>query len=609
MIRLSHALAGGSVEIRFVERAADVAEFLDWLSTAPKILGLDTESTGLAVYSPSWRLRTAQIGDGRVGWVFDVNLHRGVVLETLRSSRFFAIHNAAYDLQSIERGLGVKAEELLPRTFDTKILAHLLDPRGKDEGGIGHRLKDLATVYVDPEAKDADLELGAEFRRHGWTKATGWANIQLVNETYLRYAGLDPILAFRMFEVISELVEEAGLDRLSMFEHELQGRMIELMRRGILLDVPYTTNLVGELTAESEHFAAIAAELGVENINSTAQVSSALLAMGEKLTETTEAGNVKVDKAVMLPLADLSLQWERLEVREPNPLADAVVRAKRSSKWASTYGQACLDARDAFDRVHPSINSLQARTARMSISGPPLQQLPSGDWTIRRMFVAEPGNVILAADYSQVEMRVLAALCEDRTMIEAIRSGEDLHDFTAKMIYGDGFTKKQRKIAKGVGFGKVYGGGAATLSRQTGAELEAVKEAIRGYDRTFPGVKRLSRRLSSRAEYGKKEVVTPSGRHLPLDRDRLYSATNYLVQSTSRDVLADAIIRIFDAGLGDYLLLPVHDELVASAPEGDAAEVLRGIQEAMNTDFFGVPIASDGSIYGRSWGHGYGATD
>lgn len=100
--------------------------------------------------------------------------------------------------------------------------------------------------------------------------------------------------------------------------------------------------------------------------------------------------------------------------------------------------------------------------------------------------------------------------------------------------------------------------------------------------------------------------MTPSGRHLPLDRDRLYAATNYVVQSTARDLLAQAVVDIFAAGLGDHLLLPVHDELIAQAPTADAEEVIREIGRAMESTFYGVRIESDPDVYGASWGHGYG---
>jgi DNA polymerase-1 len=351
----------------------------------------------------------------------------------------------------------------------------------------------------------------------------------------------------------------------------------------------------------------VAARYGVANVNSTKQVAEALAAMGETLTERTESGLVKVDKEVLMPLADLDREWERIEARDANPLADAVLRSKRAGKWSKSYAEAFLTLKDAEDRLHASIGGLQARTARMSISRPPLQQLPSGNWSIRRAFIADRGQSIIAADYQAVEMRVLAGLASEETMKAAIADGLDLHSFTAEAVWGKDFTKAHRKIAKAVGFGKVYGGGAATISRQTGADIEAVRGAIAAYDATFPGIKRFGRKLVNRAEYGRKEVVTPSGRHLPLDRDRLYAATNYVVQSTARDLLAQAIVDIFDAGLGDHLLLPVHDELIGQAPTEHAEEVIREIGRVMESTFYGVRIESDPEVYGPSWGHGYGA--
>src|SRR5690606_39730127 len=123
-------------------------------------------------------------------------------------------------------------------------------------------------------------------------------------------------------------------------------------------------------------------------------------------------------------------------------------------------------------------------TARMAVSRPPLQQLPSSDWTIRRAIIADPGQVMISVDYSAVEMRVRAALCQDETMIKAILDGEDLHSFTAARVFGPDFTKRQRSIAKAVGFGKVCGGGVAALVRQTGADAGGGRAAMEAEDGT-----------------------------------------------------------------------------------------------------------------------------
>lgn len=604
-----HTLAGVDVSVFVPETRADLAGFEEFLARGDKVLGFDTESTGLDIYAPAHRLRLAQFGNDREAWVLRTDQFGGDCARALRQPRMFVVHNAAYDLQVIDRHLGVRIEEMSDRTLDTRILAHLLDPRDQSEGGTGLGLKPLSAIYVDPDAPDTSADLTAVFRTLGFTKATGWAGIPIDHPTYELYAGLDPILTVRLFREIGPLVRGLDLDHLSKFEHHLQALLAIMQRKGMLIDVAYVERLKAQLVTEAAQFAGVAAQYGVENPNSTRQVSDALVAMGETLTETTPSGQLKVDKSVLLALADMSMQWEPLEIREPNQLADAILRSKRAEKWASTYAQAFLDLRDVDNRLHAFIGGLQARTARMSISRPPLQQLPSGDWTIRRALIADPGMSVIAADYSQVEMRVLAALSQDKNMVEAICSGVDLHDWTARAIYGEGFTKFQRKVVKGVGFGKVYGGGAVTLARQTGAPIDQVREAIAAYDSTFPGIKRYGKKLQTRAEYGKKEVITPSGRHLPLDRDRLYAATNYVVQSTARDLLAQAIVDLFDAGLGDHLLLPVHDEIVAQAPTAQSRDVVAEIGRVMESSFFGVPIVSDASVYGPSWGHGYGAPD
>lgn len=591
--------------VRVVETIGDAEEFMRWLP-GKQVVAVDTETTGLDIYAPSFRLLTVQFGTERESWVLHPERFLPAIQQALRGLPALVMHNATFDMLVLDRHAGVALEEIRGKTFDTRILAHLLDPRTEAEGGMGHGLKRLAALWVDSSAPDSEQALKDRFRELKTSVAEGWAMISAHDPVLLKYAGVDTMLTSRLFAVLGPMTRDAGLSRLSEFEHHLQGLLAAMQRRGMLLDVAYTRSLKADLDVEAATFEKVAARYGVQSINSPAQVSEALVAMGESLTERTSGGGLKVDKAVLLPLADLDREWKRIGARTPNPLADAILRAKRAEKWSTAYAQAFLDLKDDEDRLHPWINGLQARTARMSVSRPPLQQLPSSDWMIRRAFIADPGNLLVSVDYSQIEMRVLAGLSGDKEMIRAITSGTDLHDFTAERLFGPDFTSKQRKIAKGVGFGKVYGGGADTLSRQTGADIESVREAIRAYDSTFVGIARYSRSLIKQAEYGKKEVVTPSGRHLPLDRDRLYAATNYIVQSTARDVLAQALVNMHEEGIGEFLL-PIHDEVLAQAPASDAEDVVRAMKKVMERDaFMGVPLVADGEIVGPSWGHGYG---
>lgn len=612
-----YRVAGEDTTVRIPETSADRRDFLDWCHRhRHHPVAIDTEATGLDTFAPGFRLRVAQFGTARDAWVLpvdpaapDTRPNLAATATALEILPELVAHNAKFDLLTLSRHVpGVELEHLWAKTTDTRILAHLLDPRGPQDGGTGQALKPLCAKHVDPDAPDTQTGLYAEFHKIGHTKRTGWAAIALDNPLYTLYAGLDVILASRLYAELEPRVRHGGYGRLVAFEHAVALVCARMERTGFLLDVEYTERLSTRLAAESNQWAGTARGFGITSVNAPAQVSAALLGMGEELTETTETGAWKVDKEVLMPLADLDRQWQRIGAREPNPLADAVLRAKRAAKWQTSYAEAMLSLRDSADRVHPDIASLAARTARMSISRPPLQQLPSGDWVIRRALVAEPGSVVGAVDYKAVELRVLAALSGDRRMSAAVHAGEDLHDYTARLLYGPDFTPYHRKIAKGVGLGKVYGGGADTLSRQTGAPLDQVKAALRTYDRVYSGVRRYSRRLIDRAEYGAKEVTTPAGRRLPLDRRRLYAATNYVVQSTARDVLAEALLRLDEHGLTSYLRLPVHDEVVYSAPRRDAEEVGRAIAETMAVkDFFGVPLGTDLEIGTRSWGSLYGA--
>lgn len=592
--------------VHHAESGADLDAFEAFMA-APCPVAVDTETTSLDVFTPGHAVRLVQFGRADEAWVLRADRFDGAIREALTRAPALIMHNAVFDMLVLDRHGLARLEDLSPKTTDTRILAHLLDPRARQEGGTGHELKDLARVFVDPGAPDSEAALVKVFHSLGETKDTGWSVVPVDHPDYVTYAGLDTTLTFRLWQRLTAEVAAVELGDLATFEHHLQGLLAILQRRGMRLDLAYTRELRGMLDAEASHYTGVARRYGVEKVGSPKQVADALVAMGETLTGRTRSGALQVDKETLLPLADLDRDWQRIGAREPNPLADAVVRAKRAGKWASTYAGAFLDLADDAGRLHPWINPLQARTARMSVSRPPLQQLPSSDWRVRRCFIPDPGMTIIAADYSQVEMRVLAALADEPAMREAIGSGTDLHDYTASLVFGPDFTKAQRKIAKAVGFGKVYGGGADSIARQTGAPVAAVQGAIQAYDRVYPGVRRFGKRLQRRAEFGACEVITPAGRHLPLDRDRLYSATNYVVQSTARDLLAQAVVDCFDKGLGEYLLLPIHDELLGQAPVREAETIVREIGITMESNFLSVDITSDISVYGPSWGHGYGA--
>jgi DNA polymerase-1 len=592
----------------------DLRAFMEWAKRQP-VLAFDCETTGLDVFSDSFRLRTVQFGTETEAWVILWEWggrHAEAALWVLRNAPALTGHNVPYDALVLDQCAGVKLEDLFPRTRDTRILAALIDPRQPQDGGIGMGLKPLSAHYIDPSAPDTQGDLTSVFRSLGLTKATGWAGIELTHPTYLSYAGGDVILTARLRRKLEAMHQQRGVrSALTQYEHELSRMGAIMTRAGLLVDMPYVETLRDALTDEEATHNALAARYGVDSVNSTAQVAAALTAMGEELRERTASGNIKVDKAVLLALADLNRDWERVGARTPNPRADAVIRSKRASKWRTAYADKFATAADARGYIHPSINTLQARTGRMSISGDlAAQTLPSSDWMIRRAILADPGHVMISTDFQAVEMRVLAALAGVRRMREGFVNGGgdfDIHMYTAQLIKGAGATKADRKVFKGAGFGKVYGGGVATIARQTGASETEISRAVREYDRVFPEIKRASERWQREARAQGAVTITATGRYLPLDRQRMYAVVNFQCQSVARDLLGQAMINCEAAGLLPYMKLPIHDEIVASVPRSEADDFAAEFKRCMTMELSGVPITAKPDIGGRSWGSLYGA--
>lgn len=585
-------VAGDECVVHVPERPDDLKPFGVWLKKQPW-LAVDTETTGLDWASPDFRLRLLQFGNEREAWVLRYSVAPvGTMLRGMlwSSPLPWVLHNAPFDLLA----LGVRPADWR----DTKILAHLVDPRSRVEGGIGHSLKQLSVALIDPAAADAEAELHARFRKvYKATTTTGWAVVDDDDEAYLRYAGLDVILTSRLYRLLDTKVKMAGMQELADFEHRVQRVTLNMMERGIPLDQDYTRGLSRSLLADSDRARRNASLYGCDNVDSPIQVANALVAAGWKPTKHTPTGQPTVDAEVLQGLADAG-----------NKLAAEVLAARRANKWKSTYADAMLAGIGTDGRIHPTINSLQARTGRMSISGPPLQQLPAGDWLIRRCLVAPEGQVIGAVDYQQIEMRILAAFADVPKMRAAISAGESIHDFTAKMLYGPGYTRTQYRLAKNAGFCKVYGGGAKTLASTAGCDMATAVATAKAYDEAFPEIKSYAGRLSAGVSLTGGAVTSPAGRVMPVDPGRSYAATNYMIQSTARDVLAQALLDLDAAGLGPYLLLPVHDEVVFSAPSDTADDIAAVIAETMTVpDFYGVPLDVDANVYGPSWGHGYGA--
>lgn len=593
---------GEPVRVHRVESYEDLELFKEFVRKNLKVLAFDTETTGLDIYSRGYRLRLVQFGNKHEAWVLPVELggdYITVTIQTLMAVETIVGKNLAFDFKVVDRCLGIPMEKLWPKAIDVEIQAKLIDPRATEKGGIGVSLEDLVRHYLDPvladDVKGLMSKLAKEYKT---TKAKIFEKIDLDHPEYNLYAGMDTIFPARLVGIQSPLIPVSSA-QLIHFEHEIAEVCTYMDREGFLLDLEYTQNLSLELHEQEEKYTEIAAHYGCENVNSTDQVAEVLLYRGVVLKDRTPTGKLQVSKTILDKL-----------VKEEDPFAIAVQKAKKARKWRTTWVDGFLNNMDSNGRCHASINTLQARTGRMSITGIPAQTLPASDYTIRKCFVAEPGHNIVSVDYKGQELRVLAALSGDKTMIDAFLHDLNLHLMTAKAAFGDHVLKdsKEYKAGKVTNFARVFGGGAKVVAEQTGLTFMQAKRVVEAFDKRYPGVTRYADELSSLAQRD-GYITTYFGRRLPVDPERAYSALNYMVQSSSRDITCRGILRAYRAGFGPYMRLPIHDELLLSMPvaraEWGANEVARHMSETLGPVF----IDTDAEVGRRSWGSLYADVD
>lgn len=596
------------------------------------LIAVDTEGSGLDLFSPTFKLRKVQFGNRDWANVIDVDTEDGKSLARaqLHSAvkRGIVAHNATFDVLSLITGDVWPAEDirdLHSRVTDTAVMSRLLDPRSKMEGGTGHGLKELCASYVDPSAPDTQGDLTAVFRSMRLTKATGFAQIDRDNDIYNLYAGLDVILTSRLFEELWPRLLRAHRGDLHRFEMNVQRILARAQLRGFKIDVDYAGTLSKELTDEAETIEEWLHETyGLENVNAPKQVAAALESAGADLVKRTKTGGLAVSSDV---LEDLTKKDGTAK-----PLAEGIIKSKRNRKWNKAYVQAMLEGRDEHDHVHPMINGLQARTGRQSISNPPLQQLPSRGktaWKIRQVVVPDEGMKLFSVDYDAIELRVLAALADVQGMKDAIIRGDDLHNNTVGLIYGaeakalldrwrDAEDEKDappeyrevkplRNVSKMAAFLTVYGGGAEKLALQADIPLHTAIEFLQRFHDAYPEIRRYSRSITNQATYGPLfgATETTMGRYMPADDSRLYALLNYKIQGTAAEVLKRALIRIEAAGIDDHIMLPIHDEIIGQAPAEVADDVAARFGELMSEEIEGVPITASGGAFDGAWGEKY----
>jgi DNA polymerase-1 len=598
------------VQLNLVDSVEKAEKFMTWLSQRRPMnaIAIDTE-TGELPGNPTkdalspWhgRLRLVQVGDAQTGWSIPWDEWSGVFYEAMdKFDGPIVCHNIAFEAKWFE----IHSRWSIPweRAHDTMIMSQIIDPIGSAA------LKKLTAQYVDGKAAALQTHLDNSLHENGWT----WGTVPVNFEPYWAYGALDPVLTMRLFEQFWEKCGNGGIYS-TPYELEMATRKIatRMELNGARIDLDYSQKKFDELTAYGESVRKWGFETYGGSITSNIQLVRIFEKLGAEITETTPSGQKSASKDQIKML----LRDGNAEVQQ---LAEVVLKQRKADKLANTYFKNFLEG-NINGIVHPSIRTLAARTGRMSITQPALQTLPSGDATVRRAFIPkDEDHLIISSDLDQVEFRLTANLSQDQDLItlfnEADRTGGDVFTEIMRQVYQDPTAQKsdnRRKLIKGVVYGKLYGAGVATMALTAGVSDAQMKSVVDAFDQNYPGVRYMAqaiedagmRRLKTE---GVGYVKTKTGRRLPCDDDRVYSLTNYLIQASAAEIFKQNLIKLDQADLTEFLIVPVHDEIVLNVPRDNVAEVMETVRECMTTrEGWDVPLTAgvDGPF--ENWGAKY----
>jgi len=510
-------------------------------------------------------------------------------------------HHLKYDYIVLARqGLRVR-----PLAFDTMIAEWVLNP---DSHNLG--LKNLAAARLGVEMTHIQDLIGTGRNQRSMA--------EVAIEEVAPYAAADAAITLRLQPTLEgELQRFPKLSTLlTEIEMPLVAVLAEMEMAGVALDraffASFSRELAERMSAIEQQVYAIVGR--TFNLNSTQQLSDVLFntlrLTPPDRSRKTASGHYSTAAGVLEAMSG------------QHPVVDLVLDYRELAKLKSTYVDALpAQIHPQTGRVHTSFSQTAVVTGRLSSSNPNLQNIPTRSELgrrVRRGFIAAPGNVLLSLDYSQIELRVVACMAGDEAMLNAFRAGQDIHAATAAAIYGvplEAVTKEQRRHAKAINFGLIYGMSVYGLTRSTELTLAESEEFVRAYFQQFPAVKRYLDDLRRQArEQGYVETLLGRRRYFPGLKSPLNQAVrqreereaiNAPIQGTAADIMKIAMIRIppamQQAGLHGQMLLQVHDELVLECPREELKDTVYLVRNIMENAYpLQVPLTTE-ARWGLNW--------
>jgi DNA polymerase-1 len=560
-----------------ITNAAELRLAIEQLSQKQAI-GLDTETTELDPYLG--RLRLIQLAAPDAVYIIDLNrfadgdLKQDAALAPLRqllsSPRPIKIaHNAKFDAKFLKYNLGID----LTGVFDTLLASQLVSAGDIEER---HGLAAITERYLNEHVDKSERLSNWEFE---------------LSEAQLEYAARDAAVLLPLRDKLIERIKSLDLIQVAQLEFECVMPVVDIELNGFYMDKHRwleqlavvertrgeTANelqeMLGEGVAQASLFGPPRANI---NLDSQQQVTESLTRLG-------------------IPLPDSTRNWKLQPLAAQYPVVAKLLEYRTMQKALTSYGQNMVELiNPKTGRLHADFRQIGAPTGRFACTNPNIQQVPHAP-EYRRCFTGYPaGRRLVIADYSQIELRILAEFSGDQAFVDAFRSGADLHRVTAAQVFGvaqDQVTPDQRSFAKGLNFGVVYGIGAQRFAMMTGLSVPEAENVLKKYFATYRRLDTYLRESATRA-VSEKRARTASGRLVkfnfdPADRQQVSmtqrNGKNAPIQGTSADILKRAL-RLLNDDLRDTsarIVNIIHDEIVVEVDEAEAEDVAKNVERAM----------------------------
>lgn len=557
------------------------------------LVAVDVETTGVTWHDD---LRLVQLGTQHEALVLraDVPTHMDALRQWFAETDMaLTAHNAGFDIGFLVRaGLG-DHKALWDRMVDTLILDKLLRP-GDGWTSPKHDLKSVTRAWCGDAATadDAKDELEAWWASLGIAKDAGWRDCPLDGVPYVLYGAADVFDGWTLATTLLPMVDGLLGREVRYREHRIARLVHGITMRGHRLDIDaLRADTAAAKVADADRKTALTKRYGIKNPGSNPQITDWFGDRGIAIESTSEEALAALD----LSGAEAEFRRDLLEWREGHKLLSTYLEP-----WSATPADP-----DGHARLRPSLGTLAARTGRMSCDAPNLQNVPP---QLRKYLLAEPGNVLIGADFSAVEVRIAAAFARDQALAQTFLAGEDPYTAAAAAAWGDSddpdTAKAQRNRAKPLLLGHIYGRGANSVAGALNISSSEAQRLQTRLNAAMPEVPKYVARARSRVAMGKTAGKLPggSGRLLQTHPAAYYtSAVNSGVQGYGRELLVNALLALDDAGLGDAVWLPIHDEWLLQVETDQVEEATSLLEQAMTQTVMGVPVTAEAELVGTAW--------